>query len=424
MNKAFEPLDFDAADAKARAIRADFPILAKAPPEGLPPLVYLDSAASSQKPKAVIDAIVRYYENTNSNVHRSIHRLGEEATAALESSRRAVARFVGASSSEEIVFTRGTTESFNLLASSLSKTLSPGDEVLLSIMEHHANIVPWQMAAAERGLVLKFAPLDERGDLDVDALADLVGPRTKLVSIAHVSNLLGTVNPISRIASIAHEAGALFAVDAAQSAPHMSLSVSSLGADYLAFSGHKLMGPMGIGVLYGRRDLLEALPPYQGGGEMISSVTTGGFQTNELPWKFEAGTPNVEGAVGLERALSYLEALDLDWVEAWTTSLASYAARGLSGVAGAVVHGSPSERSGLFPFTLEGAHSHDLAAFLDRRGIAVRAGKHCAHPLADMLGLESSCRASFYAYSTRSDADALVHAVAEASDIVAKGGML
>ena len=425
MARLLDASAFEAADAKARAIKADFPILVNAPPEGIPPLVYLDSAASSQKPKAVIDAIVRYYENTNSNVHRSIHRLGEEATAALESSRKAVARFIGASSSEEIVFTRGTTESFNLLASSLSKTLSPGDEILLSIMEHHANIVPWQMAAKEKGLVLKFAPIDDRGDLDLDALAALIGPRTKLVSLTHVSNLLGTVNPISRIASLAHAAGALFAVDAAQSAPHMRVDVSELGADFLAFSGHKLLAPMGIGVLYGRRDLLEALPPYQGGGEMISRVTAEGFSTNELPWKFEAGTPNVEGAVGLETALVYLEALDLDWVADWTASLAVYAAGALSSLPGVRVHGSPRERSGLFLFTLEGVHSHDLAAFLDKRGVAVRAGKHCAHPLADLLGLDSSCRASFYAYSTKDDADALIAAVSDASErAAAHGGML
>jgi cysteine desulfurase/selenocysteine lyase len=425
MARLFEGAAFEAADAKARAIKADFPILVNAPPKGIPPLVYLDSAASSQKPRAVIDAIVRYYENTNSNVHRSIHRLGEEATAALESSRKAVARFIGASSSEEIVFTRGTTESFNLLASSLSKTLSPGDEIVVSIMEHHANIVPWQMAAKEKGLVLKFAPIDDRGDLDLDALAALIGPHTKLMSLTHVSNLLGTVNPISRIARMAHEVGALFAVDAAQSAPHMRVDVSELGADFLAFSGHKLLAPMGIGVLYGRRDLLEALPPYQGGGEMISNVTTEGFSTNELPWKFEAGTPNVEGAVGLEAALSYLGSLDLDWIESWTSSLADYAARRLALIPGVRVHGSPRERSGLFPFTLDGVHSHDLAAFLDKRGVAVRAGKHCAHPLADLLGLDSSCRASFYAYSTKDDADALVAAVSEASECAAAhGGML
>jgi len=416
------PLTAEAApltgDAAARALRADFPILSQ---EGL---VYLDSAATTQKPRQVIDAIVGYYERTNANVHRSIHRLGEEATAALEASRAAVARFIGAASSSEIVFTRGTTESFNLLASSLSRTLSPGDEIVLSVMEHHANIVPWQMAAAERGLVLRFAPLDEAGDLALGELGELLGPRTRLVSVTRVSNLLGTVNPISRIAEMAHSAGALLAVDAAQAAPHERISVSELGADFLAFSGHKLLAPMGIGVLYGRRELLEALPPYQGGGEMISQVTLGGFSTNELPWKFEAGTPNVEGAVGLGAALDYLEEADVGWVGEWSSELAAYAARRLAEIPGVKVHGSPRQRAGLFPFTLEGVHSHDLAAFLDSRGVAVRAGKHCAQPLAEGLGLGSSCRASFYLYSTREDADRLVAAVAEASDVAAAGALL
>lgn len=422
-------LSFDAADAKARLVRADFPLLSvQAHVAGFgshdPSLVYLDSAASSQKPRAVIDAIVRYYETTNSNVHRSIHRLGEAATLALESSRKEVAAFIGASSSEEVVFTRGTTESFNLLAFSLSKTLQPGDEILITEMEHHANIVPWQMAAERHGLVLKYAPLDDHGDLDLEALESLISSRTRLVSVTHISNLLGTVNPVAEIGKIAHRAGALFAVDAAQSSPHMPLSVTDLGADFLAFSGHKLMGPMGIGVFYGKKELLDSLPPYQGGGEMISQVTVKGFSTNELPWKFEAGTPNVEGAVGLDAALDYLEALDLSWVESWTSSLGAYAEKLLASIPGVRVHGSPRRRSALFPFTLDTVNSHDLAAFLDKKGIAVRAGKHCAHPLADHLGLDSSCRASFYAYSTKADADALALALEEAADLAQKGRML
>jgi len=420
--KPMEPSsDLLAGDARARDIRRDFPILNPPFPQGLPPLVYLDSAATSQKPRGVIDAMVAYYERSNANVHRSIHRLGEEATAALESARSRVAAFIGAAHSDEIIFTRGTTESFNLLAASISGTLRPGDEIVLSVMEHHANIVPWQMAAAARGLVLRFAPVTEAGNLDLEALEGLMGPRTRLVSLTQVSNLLGTVNPVSRIAELVHGKGALLAVDAAQSFPHEPIDVAKLGADFLAFSGHKALGPMGIGGLYGRRDLLEALPPWQGGGEMIGSVSLEAFTTNELPWKFEAGTPNVEGAVGLHAALDYLEALDLEWVDSWTKALASYTATALAGIPRVRIHGDPEERAGLFPFTLDGVHSHDLSAFLDRRGIAVRAGKHCAHPLSDHLGLDSSCRASFYVYSTLADADALIDGVAEAS---ARGGRL
>jgi cysteine desulfurase/selenocysteine lyase len=409
-------------DAWAREVKKDFPILMAPRPEGEPALVYLDSAASSQKPRAVIDAIVHYYETTNANVHRSIHRLGEEATAALEASRRSVAAFIGAASSREIVFTRGTTESFNLLASSFGAGLGPGDEVVLSVMEHHANIVPWQMAAKAHGFGLRYLPLDSHGDLDLGALEAALGPRTRLVSLTQVSNLLGTVNPVAHIAELVHAAGSLLAVDAAQSLPHMKVDVGGLGADFLAFSGHKALGPMGIGCLYGRAELLEALAPWQGGGEMIASVSLEGFSANELPWKFEAGTPNVEGAVGLEAGLAYLSRLGLDRVDAWTTSLAAYAAQRLSRIPGLRIYGSPRKRAGLFPFTLEGWHSHDLAAYLDRRGVAVRAGKHCAHPLADSLGLDSSLRASFYVYSTLADADALVDAVVSASAETASSG--
>lgn len=409
------------ADAWARRLREDFPILTNPAPAGLPPLVYLDSAATSQKPRAVIDAIVHYYEAANANVHRSIHRLGEEATAALEAARRSAAAFVGAASSQELIFTRGTTEAFNLLASSLGAGFGPGDEVILSLMEHHANLVPWQMAARARGFALRFVPLDDAGDLDLGALEALLGPRTRLVSLTQVSNLLGTVNPVSHIADMVHAAGALLAVDAAQSLPHMRVKVGELGTDFLAFSGHKAFGPMGIGCLYGRAELLEAMPPWQGGGEMISQVSLEGFSTNELPWKFEAGTPNVEGALGLEAGLAYLSGLGLEKVEAWTTSLAAYAAERLGAIPGVVIHGSPGLRAGLFPFTLEGVHAHDLAAFLDRRGIAVRAGKHCAHPLSDSLGLASSLRASFHAYSTLADVQALVEGMAEAAS---RGGKL
>lgn len=399
---------FDAADAKAQGIREDFPILTASLTKQGAPLVYLDSAATSQKPGAVIDAIVDYYENTNANVHRSIHRLGEKATAALESGRAAVADYIGAASSREIIFTRGTTESFNLLASSLCRRFEAGDEIILSEMEHHANIVPWHMAAKNYGVVLKFLPLNEAGDLELSDLDRLLNPRTKLVSLTHISNLLGTINPIGQIAPLVHARGALLAVDAAQSLPHMPIDVKALGADFLAFSGHKAFAPMGIGCLYGRQELLESLPPWQGGGEMISAVGLHGFSVNELPWKFEAGTPNVEGVVGLEAALDYMRRLDPAWIDTWTASLAAYAIERLEAIPGVTVHGAPRLRAGLFPFTLDGVHAHDLAAFLDRSGIAVRAGKHCAHPLSDKLELLSSCRVSFHAYSTRADADALI----------------
>lgn len=403
-------------DRKAGRIAAEFPILSRPLDGDGRRLVYLDSAATSQKPRAVIRSIAEYYETINSNVHRSIHRLGEAATAALESSRASVAGFIGAQNPDEIVFTHGTTESFNLLASSFCATLREGDEIILSVMEHHANIVPWQIQARERGIVLKFLDINEAGELDLSGLDTMLGPRTKLISLAHISNVLGTVNPVRRIADIAHASGALFALDAAQSAPHRPIDVRGLGADFLAFSGHKALGPMGIGILYGRRELLDALPPWQGGGEMIESVTLSGFTPNRVPYKFEAGTPNVEGAVGLKVALSYLDEVGRPWVDEWSNFLAEQAREKIAAIPGIRIFGDAAERGSILSFTLEGFHAHDLAAFLDARGIAVRAGHHCAHPLAQRLGQTATCRASFYLYNTLDDVDAFATAVAEAAE--------
>lgn len=391
-------------------IRAQFPALNQDHSPGLP-LVYLDNAATSQKPESVISTIDEYYRRYNANVHRGIHKLSEEATAAYEKARLKIKRFINAANKREVIFTRGTTESINLVAQTWGRaTLKPGDVVLSTVMEHHSNIVPWQMLAAEKGFGLQFIPVLKDGTLDLDYFdAMLRAGSVKLVTVMHTSNVLGTVNPIAEMARKAHEVGALILVDGAQSVPHMPVDVQALDADFFAFSGHKMCGPTGIGILYGKRELLEAMPPWMGGGDMISQVTLEGSTWNDLPYKFEAGTPIIAGAIGLGTAVDYLSALGMDNVHTHEQHMTRYALDRLSEVPGLTLVGPDGDQRGaVAAFTLTDAHPHDIAQILDSEGIAVRAGHHCAMPLHHHLGLNATARASFYLYNTFEEVDALI----------------
>jgi cysteine desulfurase/selenocysteine lyase len=405
---------------KVQRLRLDFPILNRELVWGGPSrrLVYLDNAATTQKPRSVLDAITAYYETSNANVHRAIHSLGEEATRLYEMAREKTRAFLNAKFSEEIIFTRGTTESINLVATSFCSLLKPGDEILLTEMEHHSNLVPWQMAAQRHGLVLKFLPFDAEGVLQIDSLPQIWTSRVRLLAFTHTSNVLGTVNPVAELVRFAHERGVPVLVDGAQAAPHRPVDVQALGVDFYAFSSHKMLGPTGLGVLYGKKDWLEKLPPFAGGGEMIRSVTLEGFETNELPYKFEAGTPHIEGAVGFSAALDYLGAVGLDWIHEWEKKLTNYALEQIQRVPGVTVYGQAPDRAGVIAFLLEGVHAHDLSAFLDKRGVAVRAGHHCAHPLARKLGVISTARASFYLYNTFEEIDLWIQALEEGAKIL------
>jgi cysteine desulfurase/selenocysteine lyase len=397
-----KPAPFD-----PRQVKAQFPIF-DTPRER--PLVYLDSAATSQKPQAVLDAMDRYYRTCNANIHRGVYGIAEQATALYEDARRRFAAFVNASP-REIVFTKNSTEALNLVARAWGGwALKAGDAVLLTPMEHHSNLVPWHMLAAEKQLELRFIPMSSDGQLDIEALPKLLADgKVKLVSFVHVSNVLGTVNPAAEIARIAKAHGATVVLDASQSAAHMKLDVKALGVDFMACTAHKLLGPTGIGMLYGRRELLEAMPPFLGGGEMIRSVTLTHSTWNELPWKFEAGTMNIAEAVGLGAAVQYLEALGMDNVIAHDRELAGYAMQRLAALPGVKLLGPSAERrGGVVAFTVEGVHPHDVATVLDRDGVCVRAGHHCAMPLHEALGVPASARASFHCYSLREDVDALV----------------
>ena len=398
----------------AAALRADFPLLSRT--FGGRELAYLDNAATSQKPASVIEATSRFYSRSNANVHRAIHALGEEATAAYEEARSKVRRFIGAEKDSEIVFTRGTTESINLVASSWGDAnLSEGDAVLLTAMEHHSDIVPWQLAGGRRGSRILVARVEADGSLDVDRITRDWDSRTRLVAVTQASNVLGTINDVKSIAAIAHERGALVLVDAAQSVPHMAVDVLDLDCDFLAFSGHKAYGPMGIGVLYGRESLLDAMPPWMGGGDMIRSVSFERSTWNDLPWKFEAGTPNVVGAIGLGAAIDYVERIGWDAIGSLEEELSSYALERLGGVDGLTLYGSAPRRCPVFSFSLAGVHAHDLAQFLDSRGIAVRAGHHCAQPLMRVLGVPATTRASLAFYNTEAELDRLAESLREAS---------
>jgi cysteine desulfurase / selenocysteine lyase len=394
-------------------VREDFPLLDRM--VNGKPLAYLDNAATSQKPKAVLDAIKTYYEHTNANVHRALHTLGEEATMEYEMVRRKVQRFINAKNKEEIIFTRGTTESINLVASSYADAhLAFGDTILLTEMEHHSNLVPWQLAAKKHGCKLRFIPITENGALDVEHVEQNWDPSIRLVALTHVSNVLGSINDVKLISAIAHRHGAVVLVDGAQSVPHITIDVQDIDCDFFAFSGHKMYGPMGIGVLYGKEELLNSMPPWMGGGEMIKSVHYESSTWNDLPWKFEAGTPNVEGVVGLGAAIDYIHSLGLSHISSWEHKLLSYADEHLKGVKELVQYGTSPQKSCVFAFTLGDIHAHDVAQFLDREGVAVRAGHHCAQPLAHRLGVVSTVRASLAFYNTYSEIDRLTKALEDA----------
>lgn len=390
------------------AIRNDFPILQQQVRAGKP-LIYLDSAATAQKPAVVIEALNAYYREINANVHRGIHRLAELSTEAYEEARERVARFIGAPATEGIIFTRGTTEGINLVARAWGDAnVGPGDEIMVSGMEHHSNLIPWQMLAQRRGAKLKIIPVLEDGTLDLSAYSSLLSPQTRLVAVTHMSNVLGTVNPVREITRAAHAVGAKVLLDGAQSVPHLPVSVSELDCDFLAFSGHKMCGPTGIGVLYGRLEILEAMDPFLGGGEMISKVFDDHATWAGLPNKFEAGTPDISGAIGLGVAVTYLSGLGLDVLHAYEVELTHYALGRLAEVPGLKVHGAAPERGGAISFEMAGVHPHDVAHFADKDGIAIRAGHMCAQPLMRRRGVGALSRASLYFYNTREEIDALV----------------
>ena len=394
-------------------VRRDFPALNQHM-HGKP-LVYLDNAATSQKPRQVIDAVTRHYEENNANVHRAIYELGERATAAYESARQKVAEFINAEDWRSIVFTRGTTEGINLVAYAWGRhNLGPGDEVLITEMEHHSNIIPWQLLARDTGATLRYIPIREDHTLDLENLEQYITNRTRLVAVVHQSNVFGTVNPVGDIVRQAREAGALVLVDGAQSVPHFPVDVQALGADFLAFSGHKMLGPTGVGVLYARTELLEAMEPFLGGGEMISMVTMQEATWNQLPWKFEAGTPNIAQAVGLGAAIDYLNQLGMDRIAHYGEQLTRYARQVLSRIPGLTIYGHAPTSSSALPFNIDGIHPHDLAQLLDQEGIAVRAGHHCAQPLMRSLGVPATTRASFYFYNTPAEIDRLAEGIEKA----------
>mgnify|MGYP001777234111 CR=1 FL=1 len=388
-------------------IRADFPILGRTVYGK--PLVYLDNGATTQKPRCVVEAITNEYYNTNANVHRGVHFLSQQATELHEASRETVRKFINARSTNEIIFTRGTTESINLLAATFCLSqMQAGDEVIVSTMEHHSNIVPWQLQAMQRGIVLRVIPMDDEGNLLLEEYERLFSPKTKLVSIAHVSNVLGTVNPVKDMIRTAHAHGVPVLVDGAQSIPHMPVDVRELDADFYVFSGHKVYGPTGVGVLYGKEDWLDKLPPYQGGGEMIQHVSFEKTTFNELPFKFEAGTPDYIGTTGLAKALDYISALGMDNIAAYEHELTEYALRRLREIPGMRIFGQAKERGGVISFLVGNIHHFDMGTLLDRLGIAVRTGHHCAQPLMTRLGIEGTVRASFGLYNTKEEVDVLV----------------
>ncbi|NNF44547.1 MAG: cysteine desulfurase [Phycisphaerales bacterium] len=397
-------------------VRAEFPILAET--INGRPLAYLDNAATGQKPRATIDAVRRYYETTNANVHRGVHSLSVAATDAYEGARDRVRRFLGAADIREIIFTRGTTESINLVAQAYGRPrLGPGDEILITHLEHHSNIVPWQLLCEQTGATLRVLPIDDRGALVVDRLDDLLTERTRIVAVGHVSNALGTVNPIDAIIERARAAGAVTVIDGAQAAPHGPVDVQELGCDFYALSAHKMFGPTGVGVLYGRRDLLEAMPPYQGGGEMIKSVTFDGTVYNALPHKFEAGTPNIAGVVGLGATIEYLESLGWDAIEAHERHLLDDATEKLGTLPGVRLIGTAPEKIAVVSFVVEGIHPHDVGTILDHEGVAIRTGHHCAQPVMDFFDVPATARASFALYNTTDEIDALVQGLQRVMEV-------
>jgi len=406
-----------AAPLDVETIRRDFPVLARE--VNGKPLCYLDNAASSQRPRAVIDAISRYYENSHANVHRGVHRLSQEATDLFEGARETLRRFVNARSTREIIFVRGTTEAINLVAQSFARPrLKPGDEIVISWLEHHANIVPWQMVCEQTGARLRVIPITRSGEVDFDAFLGLLNDRTRLVALAHVSNALGTVVPVDRFIAEAKRRGIPVLLDGAQAAPHMAVDVQALDCDFYAFSGHKMCGPTGIGVLFGRESLLQAMPPWQGGGDMILAVSFERTVYNELPYKFEAGTPHIAGAIGLARAVDYLEGIGLERIAAAEHELLEYATARLTGIPGLSIVGTAPEKAAVVSFTLGRVHPHDLGTILDAEGVAIRTGHHCAMPVMEFFGVPATARASFAFYNTRAEIDRLVDALHVAREML------
>lgn len=395
-------------------IREDFPILSRTVYNK--PLVYLDNGATTQKPRCVVESITDEYYSVNANVHRGVHFLSQQATNLHEASRETVRRFINARSTSEIVFTRGTTESINLVAATFADSqMKEGDEVIVSVMEHHSNIVSWQLQAARKGIVLKVIPMNDKGELLIDEYEKLFSSRTRIVSVAHVSNVLGTVNPVKEIIKIAHAHGVPVLVDGAQSIPHLPVDVQDLDADFFVFSGHKVYGPTGIGVLYGKENWLDRLPPYQGGGEMIKNVSFEKTTFNELPFKFEAGTPDYIGSTALAKALDYVSAIGMDNIAAYEHELTDYAIARMKEIEGMRIFGEAEQRGGVISFLVGNIHHLDMGTLLDRLGIAVRTGHHCAEPLMRRLGIEGTVRASFGLYNTKAEVDALVAGIARVS---------
>ena len=404
------PARLPAAPLDVERVRQDFPLLQQQV-RGKP-LVYLDNAATSQKPQSVIDAVTRFYTSENANIHRGVHYLSERATDAYDQVREKVARFLNARSSREIIFTRGTTEGINLVAQSYGRpALKPGDDIVITAMEHHSNIVPWQLVCEQTGSRLRAAPFNDAGELDVDAFERLLTDRTRLVSVVHVSNALGTVNPVKRLIALAHDRGIPVLLDGAQSAPHLGVDVQELDCDFFAFSGHKLFGPTGVGVLFGRESLLEQMPPYQGGGDMIATVTLERSTWAPLPAKFEAGTPMIAQVMGLGAALDYVMDLGFERISSWEHQLLSYATERVIGVEGLKLIGTAEHKASILGFTLKGVHPHDIGAILDDSGVAIRAGHHCAQPVMRHFGIPATARASFAFYNTRDEADILADAL-------------
>jgi cysteine desulfurase / selenocysteine lyase len=421
MNSATEMLAADGRQARHRAfdvwnIREDFPIL-KQQVHGKP-LVYLDNAATSQKPQVVIDTVHRYYAEENANIHRGAYYLSEKATQAYEDARVEVQHFLHAPSAREIIFTRSVTEAINLVAHCYGrKTLNAGDEVIISAMEHHSNIVPWQILCEEKGAILRVVPIDDAGEFLLDEFEKLLNPRTKLVAVTHVSNALGTITPVREIIDMAHHRRIPVLIDGAQAVPHFKVNVQELDCEFYGFSGHKLYGPTGIGILYGKAELLEAMPPYQGGGDMIRSVTFEKTIYAPIPSKFEAGTPHIEGGIGLGAAVDYLEGIGMEAINAYEQELLAYAMKAVGAVPGVRIFGTAREKAGVISFSLEGVHPHDIATILDQEGIAIRTGHHCAQPVMERFGVPAMARASLAFYNTKAEIDALVAGIHKVKEV-------
>ena len=417
-NTALRPRAAVQPDFDVNKVRADFPILARKIHNK--PLVYLDNAATTQKPQAVIDALVHYYTDENSNIHRGVHTLSEEATESYEQSRSAVQHFLNAADSREIIFVRGATEGINLVAQTWGRgNIRHGDEIVISAMEHHSNIVPWQILCEQQGANLRVAPVNDAGELLLDEFEKLLGPKTKLVAMSHVSNALGTVNPVRRIVEAARRVNARVLLDGAQAIPHLPVDVRAIDCDFYAFSGHKIYGPTGIGILYGKAEVLEAMPPYQGGGDMISSVTFEKTLYNHLPYKFEAGTPHVSGAIGLGAALDYVNSVGLDRIARHEKQVLAHGTRRLLEIPGLRLVGTAKEKEGILSFVLEGIHPHDVGTILDQEGIAIRTGHHCAQPLMERFGVPATARASLALYNTVEEMDALARGIEKVREVFA-----